>query len=87
MRRPEAGRGGGYTSTCEMETGEGETPSHLTVLKLATLALPVGPTPRGDIPTVHLQAVMPGDRLPSPANSRNGPAGTHKYEPGSPPRR
>jgi hypothetical protein len=28
-------------------------PSHLSVLKLATLALPVSPSPRGDIPTVQ----------------------------------
>jgi hypothetical protein len=27
--------------------------SHLTVLKLASLALPVSPSPSGDTPTVH----------------------------------
>ena len=33
-----------------VETGEGGgPPSHLTVLKLAMLALPVSPTPNGDI--------------------------------------
>jgi hypothetical protein len=37
---------------CVVETGEGENPhSHLSVLKLAMLALPVSPTPRGDIPS------------------------------------
>jgi hypothetical protein len=37
-----------------VETGEGGgPPSHLTVLKLAMLALPVSPTPNGDIPTVQ----------------------------------
>jgi len=58
--------------------GEGETPSHLSVLKLAlarTLHLtvvelrafrpshsPSAPPPRGDIPTVHLQGHARGTR-------------------------
>jgi hypothetical protein len=28
-------------------------PSHLSVLKLASLALPISPSPYGDTPTVH----------------------------------
>ena len=51
---PKAGRGGGHTLAYVVETGEGGgPPSHLTVLKLASLALPVSPTPNGDIPTVQ----------------------------------
>jgi len=69
LRRPEAGRGGGYMQFYAVETGEGgEPPSHLSVLKLAVLALPVSPTshlrclnsapserrsPNGDNPMVH----------------------------------
>ncbi|WP_156168363.1 hypothetical protein [Methanoculleus sediminis] len=64
-------RGRGFQEEfCTIETGEGGcSPSHLSVLKLASLALrtlrvlelrsyrnialPVGPTPDGDVPTVH----------------------------------
>ncbi len=60
---------------CELETGEGgEPPSHLSVLKLAALALPVSPTshlrcsnsapaerrsPNGDIPLKSVHRVSP----------------------------
>ena len=49
-RRPEAGRGGGYRLALQCrDRGGGCSPLAPSVLKLASLALPVSPTPRGDI--------------------------------------
>ena len=75
------GRAGwGKHSPTIVETGEGGTPpSHLSVLKLAPLALPVSPSPSGDIPTVQCTGPIrsPGAR-PQAKNPLN-PAPSPRY--------